>query len=225
MKNLTQKLVLACLFLISTQTYAQEKFMAGGKIGLGMSKFPELNESAGIVHFAFGGSFSYKLLPFFEIAADVLFTTTGDSYKGSTLIEDPQGFINDETYTGDIRITTLSIPIYPQIALGNGDFRILLNGGVATNLNLFASESRDYTNDENNENVDDLVKGILEDYTVASFAALYGIGGRYKFSKTEFLQVDLRYTMGLNFIHTTTNNTSPKSYTRDLYTISVSYFF
>ncbi len=225
MTNLLRLFVTSIIILTSSGLFAQSKFMAGGRIGLGVSQLPELNKSGGIAHFAFGGSFNYNFAPFIGIAADALFTTTGGTYEGSTMITDPQGFTNDESYKGDIRFTTLSIPFYPQLSFGNEDFRILLNGGIATNFNLFGSESRDYQNDENNENVDDLVKDILEDYTIMSFATIYGVGARFKLSQEEFLQVDLRASMGLNELYTTKNNEIPTTFRRNLYAISVTYFF
>ncbi len=216
---------LTLILILSLTIHAQKKFMAGGRVGLGISSLPELNESGSITHFAFGGTFNYSFVPFIGLSADVLFLTTGGTYKGSTMIQDPQGFINDEPYDGDIRFTSLSIPVYPQISLGNDKFRILLNGGITTNFNLFASESRDYENDENNENVDDLVKDILEDYTIVSFATVYGLGTRITLSENEYLQVDLRASMGLNDLYTTDNNEMPTTFRRNLYTLSVSYFF
>ena len=225
MTNAVRFFALSALIFLSIGLFAQNKFIAGGRIGLGLSQLPELNESGSITHFAFGGSFNYSFVSWAGISADALFLTTGGTYKGSTMITDPQGFVNEEHYDGDIRFTTLSIPVYPQLSFGNDDFRILLNGGIATNFNLFASESRDYENDENNENVDDLVKDILEDYTIVSFAPVYGVGTKFKLDEEEFLQVDIRASMGLNDLYTTKNNEMPTTFKRNLYTLSVTYFF
>ncbi len=213
-----------CLALSSGIT-AQDKFIAGGRVGLGLASMPQLNESKGLVHFAFGGSANYSFFPFLGISADALFVTSGSAYKGSEKIVDPQGFENDEPYEGEIRFTTLSIPVYPQLALGNDDFRVLLNSGVATNFNLFAFESRDYENDNTNDNIKDQVKSILEDYKVVSFAVLYGAGARFKVAAEEYLQVDLRATLGLNDLYTTINNENPTTIRQNLYTVSVTYFF
>lgn len=218
-------LTLVFIVLASLPTNAQSKFTAGGRIGLGLSQLPELNKSKAITHFAFGGSFNYSFVPWAGVSADALFLTTGGTYKGSTMIVDPQGFVNEEHYDGDFRFTTLSIPVYPQLSFGNEDFRVLINGGIATNFNLFASESRDYENDDNNDNVDDLVKDILEDYTVVSFATVYGLGTRFRLKEEEYLQVDIRASMGLNDLYTTKNNELPTTFKRNLYTLSVTYFF
>ncbi len=225
MTTLFRHLAASLLLFSCGSLFAQNKFTAGGRIGIGLSTLPELNESSNIAHFAFGGSFNYSFMPFIGISADALLLTTGGGYKGSTMIEDPQGFTNDEPYEGEIRFTTLSIPLYPQLSLGNEDFRILLNGGIATNFNLFASESRNYENDENNENVDDLIKDILDDYRFVSFATVYGVGARFKLSEEEFLQVDVRASMELNDLYTTKNNEIPTTFKRNLYTLSVTYFF
>jgi hypothetical protein len=225
MTRLLTILLVLVLNLTGLQVHGQSKFTAGGRIGLGISQLPELNQSGSIAHFAFGGTFNYSFLPFIGLSADALFVTSGGTYKGSTSIANTQGFIKDEPYDGDIRFTALSIPFYPQLSLGNDNFRILLNGGISTNFNLFASESRDYENDDNNDNVNDLVKDILEDYSVISFASIYGVGTRLKLSEGEFLQIDLRASFGLTDLYTTKNTNNPTTFTQNMYTLSASYFF
>lgn len=226
MNNILKALAIAALFCCGQTGMAQEKkFIAGGRMGLGFSTLPQLHEDKSLVHFAFGGSSTYHFFPFLGLSADALFITSGGAYSGSKSIEVDSAIFSSEPYDGDIRFTSLSIPLYPQLNLGNEDFRVILSGGIVTNFNLFAHESRDYEDDNGNDNIKDQVKEILEDYKVVTFSVMYGAGTRFKISKDEYLQADIRTTFGLSDLYTTEDNEDPVTIRRNLFTVSVTYYF
>ncbi len=220
--NLQKLFSSLALVFITLQMSGQQKFSAGGKVGLGLSSLPELNEASSIFHFAFGATAHYEFIPQILLGADLLFLTSGGDYAGTASIEDPaDGSFTDEEYEGRINFTTISIPIYPQFSLGTEDFRYFVNGGIATNLNIFAYETRDYEDG----NIKDQVKGIIEDYDKLSFSTIIGAGVKIKLSEGEYVQLDLRATLGMKDIYSTVNNYDPTSVSRNLYTLGATYFF
>lgn len=169
-------------FLLSLSTgYAQQRFSAGPRLGLNLSKFGGNAEHSEFHPGFVGGVFlMYSSLNHFGISADALYAQRGTAFR----VQRPDG----STLTYDQRINYLEIPVALRYFLTlSGNFRpnVFVGPSLALKLNAKSNQFNGGQDNSSTFNAADL--GLL-----AGFQLNWkGFGERQRFL------IDARYTYGL----------------------------
>lgn len=191
--------VLAC----NTDTYAQQRFSAGPRLGVNLSKYVGDNivSNTSIAGLAAGGFVMYSSLNHFGISADVLYSQKGAKYENLNV--------------GDVtqRVNYLEIPIALRYFLTrSGDFRPNLFVGPALGLTLNANQKV-----EGSDVKTDITDGIkpVDLGLMAGFQLNFkGLGPRQRFL------IDGRYTYGLSSFDAVSGNAH-----NSVFTLALGYGF
>ncbi len=171
-------------FYVSTlclsAAYAQQRFSAGPRVGLNLSKFNgDVGTNQFHPGFVAGGFLMYSSLNHFGISADVLYAQRGAAFRLQQA--------NGSTITYDQRVNYLEIPVALRYFLTlSGNFRpnLFVGPSLAFKLNAKTNLTNPKTDNSNAFNAADL--GLL-----AGFQLNWkGFGDRQRFL------IDARYTYG-----------------------------
>ena len=171
-------IILISAFSIDSGFAQSSDFNVGGRYAMGVSNITSdaLEDPSGRLSFNAGFAGMYPLSNLVKLQVDILGSwkganDSGEEYIGDDVFDEPVYRSYDAMY----KFIDLEVPLVASIHLLDGDFKIGLGAGVATNFNLVAINSRAYDNQNYNEdNGFDNVK--LEDIDPAHFSHVLSIG-------------------------------------------------
>ena len=137
--------------LISMLSFAQSPgFKVGTRIGVGTSDFETsqnvYDQQVGRLVGHFGINSTYQLHRFFGIEADILL-----DLKGSAFNDTEGGLGGNGDYAEYYRNSYVSIPIYPKISVGSGNFFFKAYAGPSFNFLALSTRERVYDNGNGND--------------------------------------------------------------------------
>lgn len=171
------------LSLYLSTGYAQQRFSAGPRLGVNLSKFGGNVEKNNFHPGFVGGVFlMYSSLNHFGISADALYAQRGAEFR----VQRPNG----STLTYDQRINYLEIPVALRYFLTlNGNFRPNIFFGPSLGFKLNAKSNRDSNISSDNSNA----------FSAADLGLLAGFQLNWKgFGDRQRFLIDARYTYGLS---------------------------
>lgn len=196
-------LVILSVLLYDTDAYAQQRFSAGPRLGVNLSKYvgPNVIDNKTIAGLSAGAFLMYSSLNHFGISADLLYSQKGARYT--------------DLREGDVtqRVNYLEIPIALRYFLTrSGDFRPNLYVGPALGFKLNASQTI-----ENTGRKDDITDGV----TPVDLGLMAGFQFNFKGlrPRQRFL-IDTRYTYGLSDLQVASGNGR-----NSVFTLSLGYSF
>ena len=195
-------LILTVLFC-NTASYAQQRFSAGPRLGLNLSKYvgDGVVNNKVIPGLSAGAFVMYSSLNHFGISADLLYSQKGAKYT--------------QTAAGEVtqRVNYLEVPIALRYFLTrSGDFRPNLFVGPALGFKLNASQKIENTGVKTD--ITDGVKPVDLGLMAGFQLNFKGLGPRQRFL------IDGRYTYGLSSISAVSGNGH-----NSVFTIALGYGF
>lgn len=182
-------LLILSVLLCNTTSYAQQRFSAGPRLGINLSKYVGSNvvENKSIAGLSAGAFVMYSSLNHFGISADLLYSQKGAKYPQTT-----GGSVTQ-------RVNYLEIPVALRYFLTRGgDFRPNLFVGPALGVKLNASQTVDGTGVKTN--ITDGVKSV-------DFGLMAGFQLNFRgFAPRQRFLIDGRYTYGLSGIDVVSGN-------------------
>lgn len=208
--------------LFSCFTKAQvEGFHVGGRLGLGESTMTGsgMNVESRLA-VAGGVTANYQFTNYFGLNADFLLTSTGAKAKGTARTPGLFGTESDYSYNERFDLLNAEVPLMAQLSASFGNFITRIYAGPAMNVNLLATHSRIYDNNDYN-NDHGITNQRLDNFKNVSYAMAYGIGIGALAKNNQLFFLDLRFTNGFTAMGRINNSDVTIQY----YCLSAGYLF
>lgn len=170
-------LLSATFFLFAKNANAQETgFHYGARFGLGESKLISegIDQSNGKLLLSGGFTSTYQLTDFLGIGADLLVTSKGDKTQGTYTSSGITS--NSYAYTENFSMIYTEVPVTGKLSIPITK-NLYLKGfaGPSMNFNLLSSSTRQYDNQNYNEE-NGYVNKPLNGTEVIEYSIIYGAG-------------------------------------------------
>jgi hypothetical protein len=196
-KGLITVFLLACSILMRAQISG---FHIGGRLGLGESMMsgaalqnakPKLAVTGGIAS-------NYQFNKWFGINADFLLSSLGVRASGSTRDKSIIGTDDYYSYNERYNLVNAEVPLTAQVNIWlSEDFFLKGYAGPAVNFNLMALQTRQYDNDNYN-NEHGYMNSRWDQVNNISWSGVYGVGLGVLSKDSRIFFIDLRLNNGIS---------------------------
>jgi hypothetical protein len=201
MSTLKNIIIIAGLQCLVVAANAQESgFNYGTRFAIGEAsiKSEGFDNLDGKLFIGGGIGTEYRFSPLLSLMTDFLLTSKGGRGTGK-IVEQNVGFIgnNTTTYEYDERVDLLSveIPVMLKIGVGSEDFHAGIFAGPGINFNLVGVSSRNFEDDNYNED-NGYVNKEFKDRETTEYSFTYGIGASVVANNGNMFSLDVRRSDG-----------------------------
>ncbi len=208
---------------IVSHAFSQQGFKIGANFSIGVSSL-ELNNDYSFtskLHYGFGGTGSYMFNDLIGLQVDARASfensvASGKIEVGKTIFNEPIYEEFEDKYT----FGYVDVPVKVKASLGNESFRFNVFGGVSSRFNILAVQSRQFSDDDYN---DDNGFENQQISTAETFvpSVVGGVGLQAKANDSNWYTIDFNYEKGLDKIATIDN----ADMTWSSYYLTIGYLF